>query len=334
MLVVIKNLFCNSIAFILALSLCRIKIECYYAYNMPHDHHEHSHGHHHHADVKNIKVAFFLNFSFTLVEIAGGLFTNSMAILSDAVHDLGDSLSLALAWYFQKMAKKGSTQSYSYGYKRFSLLGALINSIVLVAGSLFILSVTIPRLFNPEHTNVQGMFVLAIVGILVNGAAVLRLKKGTSLNEKVVSLHLLEDVLGWAAILIGSVIMYFFDLPIIDPLLSIGITIFILSNVYKNIRQSLRIILQGTPDELDSQEITALLKQFKSIENVHDLHIWSIDGTYNILTVHVVLNQGFDTKNTPALKNDIRQALQEKGIQHATIEFETAGEECVMEECC
>lgn len=160
-----------------------------------HQHSKHHHQHHH-SDVKNIKVAFFLNVTFTIVEIIGGFFTNSIAILSDAVHDLGDSLSLGMAWYFQKKAKNGSDKLFSYGYKRFSLLGAIINSIVLIVGSIFILTEAIPRLFHPEQAEVKGMFLLAILGLIVNGAAVLRLKKGHSINEKVVSLHLLEDVLG------------------------------------------------------------------------------------------------------------------------------------------
>ena len=197
---------------------------------MAHEHHHH--GHHHHHDTENISTAFFLNLAFTIIEIIGGLMTNSVSIMSDALHDLGDSLSLGLAWYFQKVAKKGRDKTFSYGYKRFSVLGAMINAIVLVIGSVFILQESIPRLWQPETPNAQGMFWLAILGILVNGAAVLKLKKGTSLNEKVISLHLLEDVLGWAAVLIGSVLMYFFDLPIIDPLLSIGIAFFILTNVF------------------------------------------------------------------------------------------------------
>ncbi len=295
---------------------------------------QHNHNHHDHADVKNIKVAFFLNLSFTVFEIIGGFYTNSIAILSDAVHDLGDSLSLGLAWYFQKMAKKGSNASYSYGYKRFSLLGAIINSIVLVVGSIFILTAAIPRLFNPEETHVEGMFILAIVGVLVNGAAVFRLRKGDSINEKVVSLHLLEDVLGWLAILVGSVIMYFFDAPIIDPIMSVGIAFFVLYNVFKNIRQTMRIILQGTPDEVDIANIANQLQHIKDIENVHDLHIWSIDGEYNVLTVHVVLTSEQTLDKLAELKATIRDVLSEKGIQHATIEFETADEKCCFEKCC
>lgn len=297
--------------------------------------HNHTHDHlHDHSDVKNIKVAFFLNFGFTLFEIAGGFLTNSIAILSDAVHDLGDSLSLGLAWYFQKVARKGSDTSYSYGYKRFSLLGAVINSIVLIVGSIFILTAAVPRIFNPQHTQAEGMFLLAIVGILVNGAAVFRLKKGDSLNEKVVSLHLLEDVLGWAAILVGSIVMYFFDVPVLDPIMSIAIACFVLFNVYKNIRQSLRIILQGIPDEIDITDISTHLSQFKEIESIHDVHIWSVDGNYNVMTVHVVLKQVLDMDHLAMLKATIRESLETEGIQHVTIEFETADESCNFEKCC
>jgi cobalt-zinc-cadmium efflux system protein len=294
--------------------------------------HDHSH-HHDHSDVKNIKAAFFLNFGFTILEIAGGLFTNSVAILSDAVHDLGDSLSLGLAWYFQKLAKKGSNKTYSYGYKRFSLLGAIINSIVLIVGSIFILSEAIPRIFNPEQTNAKGMFFLAIIGVIVNGAAVLSLQKGNSLNEKVVSLHLLEDVLGWLAILIGSVVMYFYDVPVLDPIMSVAIAIFVLYNVYKNIGQSMKIILQGTPEEIDTEKLKSKALEFNEIESAHDLHIWSIDGEYNVLTVHIVLNPAFDSKTLPDLKSRLRKLFATEGIQHATIEFETETENCDFENC-
>jgi len=296
--------------------------------------HDHAHHTHNPSDIKNIKAAFLLNLFFTLVEIVGGFMTNSIAILSDAIHDLGDCLSLGLAWYFQKVAKKGSDTSYSYGYKRFSLLGAVINSIVLVAGSILILTVATPRIIHPVASNAGGMFFLAILGVAVNGAAVLRLKKGNSINEKVVSLHLLEDVLGWAAILVGSVVMHFFNVPVLDPIMSVGIALFVLFNVYKNMRQSLRIILQGIPVEFDITAISEHLQQFEGVENIHDLHVWSVDGTYNVLTVHVVLNELLGMEKMTALKTKIRESLKEKGIQHATIEFETQNEQCVFENGC
>jgi len=297
--------------------------------------HNHNHNHNHlHSDIENLKVAFFLNLLFTIIEIIGGFFTNSIAILSDAVHDLGDSLSLGLAWYFQRISKKKADTNFSYGYKRFSILGAIINSIVLIVGSIFILSEAIPRLFHPEETNIKGMFFLAILGVIVNGAAVFKLKKGNSINEKVVSLHLLEDVLGWLAILIGSILMYFFDISILDPLMSIGIALFVIFNVFKNISQTLRIILQGIPKEMDITQITAKLLEFDEIFDLHDLHLWTVDGSYNVLTIHIVLENNMDFENLSLLKLKIRLSLESMGIQHVTIEFETKEENCNFIECC
>jgi len=279
-------------------------------------------------------VAFFLNFSFTLIEFVGGLLTNSVAILSDAVHDLGDSFSLGLSWYFQRVSKKPSTKEYTYGFKRFSLLGAVVNSVVLLAGSVVILMRAIPRLFNPEQPDVKGMLLLALLGVAVNGLAVLRLRRGSSLNERVVSLHLLEDVLGWVAVLVGAGVMYFVDAPIIDPLLSIGISLFILYNVYRNIRQSMQIILQGAPAAVDMDEVQRAIVKMEGVRSVHDLHAWSVDGQYNVLTIHVVLQREQTMEELGLLKAAIRDTLLLLGVQHTTIELEIAGEDCTMEGCC
>lgn len=291
--------------------------------------HVHSHSHSHgHKDVKNIKVAFFLNLSFTIIEFIGGIMTNSVAILSDAVHDLGDSFSLGLSWYFQKLAKRPRTKSYTYGFKRFSLLGAIINSVILVVGSVLILMNAIPRLVHPQQPDVKGMLLLAVLGVIVNGVAALRLRKGESLNEKVVSLHLLEDVLGWAAVLIGAGVMYFVDAPFIDPLLSIAISGFILFNVYRNIRQSLRIILQGSPEMISVDEIEKAILKIDNVVDVHDLHVWSVDGQYNVLTVHVVFSNTLPMEQLHNLKSHVREKLLSLGVQHCTIELETSGEVC------
>lgn len=292
-----------------------------------HQHHHHDH-HYGHTDVKNIRAAFFLNLSFTIIELVGGLITNSVAILSDAVHDLGDSFSLGLSWYFQKVAKRPRTKEYTYGYKRFSLLGAVINSVVLLVGSILILTHAIPRLFNPQHPDVKGMLLLAVLGVIINGMAVLRLRKGSSINERVVSLHLLEDVLGWLAVLVGAGIMYFVDAPFIDPLLSILISLYILYNVYRNIRQSLRIILQGSPSQLDMEEVKRSLLEIGEVQDVHDLHAWSVDGEYNVMTVHVVLRSALPMEAQHRLKLEIRDKLLSMGVQHCTIEFEVVDEEC------
>ena len=293
----------------------------------------HNHDHSHNQKEGNVKVAFFLNLSFTIIEVIGGLYTNSLAILSDALHDLGDSLSLGLSWYFQKLSKKGRTKKFSYGYKRFSLLGAIINSIVLVAGSIFILTKAIPELFNPGETNVQGMLYLAILGIVVNGAAVLKLRKGESLNEKVVSLHLLEDVLGWLAVLIGSIIMMYTDTPFIDPLLSVLISLFVLYNVYKNLRKSMLVILQGIPEDVSLEDIKEKLKDISEITDVQDNHVWSLDGEYNILTIHLRLDKDYKLSEQTKLKEKVRSQLKDESINHITIEFEGQNENCELEDC-
>ena len=288
---------------------------------------------HHYSDVKNIKVAFFLNLSFTIIEIIGGILTNSVAILSDAVHDLGDSVTLGLSWYFQKLSKKPRTKVYTYGYKRFSLLGALINSIILLVGSVVILFHAIPRLFYPQQPDTKGMLILAIIGVIVNGLAVLRLRKGSSINEKVVSLHLMEDVLGWLAVLIGALIMNFVDAPIIDPILSLAISLYIFFNVFRNMREGLRIILQGSPSKLDIDEVENILLTMINVDSVHDLHAWTIDGEFNILTIHVVLKENISLEKQQKLKIDIRESMLRLGVQHCTIEFELQDEDCEMDNC-
>ncbi|MCV9385645.1 cation diffusion facilitator family transporter [Reichenbachiella ulvae] len=289
--------------------------------------HNHSHNHtHDHQDIKNIKTAFFLNFGFTILEFVGGFYVNSVAIISDAIHDLGDSLSLLSSWYFQKLSHKGRTHSFSYGYKRFSVLSAIINSMVLLGGSVFILIETIPRIISPEQPDTHGMILLSILGIIVNGAAVLKTRKGKSMNERVVSLHLLEDVLGWITVLIGSIVMTFYDIPIIDPILSILIAAYILFNVFKNLFASFKIILQGTPSDLDLNSIKERLMSIPAVKNIHDLHTWSMDGDYHVLTVHLVLHKEKDFSQRTQIKQDARALLEKEAIEHATIELELEGE--------
>lgn len=287
----------------------------------------HSHHHHDHSE-GNIKVAFFLNLGFAIIEFIGGLWTNSVAILSDALHDLGDSLTLGVSWYFAKVAKKDRNRKYSYGYKRFSVLGALINSIVLITGSVFIVIEAIPRLFDPVNPNTEGMIYLAIGGVIVNGAAAFRLSKGHSMNEKAVYTHLLEDILGWVAVLIGAIVMNFWDLPIIDPILSILIAAFILYNVFKNLRESFRIILQGTPSDINVRKIHEAITTIPKVLDVHDCHTWSMDGEYHILSIHLVIAEDLPLSALESIKKETKERVSKLGIKHTTIEFETQDENC------
>ena len=293
-------------------------------------------GHHHHHDssTENIKVAFFLNLFFTVIEFIGGIYTNSLAITSDAIHDLGDSISLGMAWYFQNISDKKPTKTYSYGFKRFSLLGAIINSVILLVGSIFIIIEAIPRIINPEHADAKGMMWFAILGIIVNGAAVLKLKKGTSINERVVSLHMLEDVLGWVAVLIASIVMQFWDVPILDPILSLLIALYILTNVFKNGKESIRIILQGTPIQISSDEVKAQVLEFEEVKSIHDCHLWSMDGEYNVLTMHLIIDDTLSWKNGEILKRSIRKLLHDEfHLEHITLELEISSEDCGYIDC-
>ncbi|MDQ0298025.1 cobalt-zinc-cadmium efflux system protein [Salibacterium salarium] len=291
---------------------------------MSHDHHHHHHSH------GNIKTAFFLNFGFTIIELIGGILTNSVAIISDAIHDLGDSLSLGTSWFLQKKSEQKSNDTFTFGYKRFSLLGALINSLVLIAGSLFVLSEAVPRLWNPESPHAGGMLAMSLLGIAVNGAAVLKLKSGKTMNEKVVSWHLLEDVLGWVAVFIVSVVMVFWDFAILDPLLSVLITVYILFNVLKNLKKTLFIFLDGVPEEMDAMKVEQSIQQIENVEETHHTHIWSLDGEQHVLSTHVVLCEDISKEEIMKVKTAIKEALQRYPLEHITIETEFSSDDCSL----
>lgn len=285
--------------------------------------HSHAHPHSHsHAQTGNIRLAFFLNLGFTLFEIAGGLYTNSLAILSDAVHDLGDSLSLGLSWYLERHSHRGSDARYSYGYRRFSLLAALLNTVVLVTGSLFILSEAIPRLLHPQSSNAPGMVFLALVGIAVNGLAVLRLRGSQSLNAQMIAWHLLEDVLGWVAVLIISISLLFTDLYILDPLLSILISLYVLYNVVRSLRKTLRLFLQAVPDAIDLPGVEHALLDIPQVQSVHHTHIWSLDGERHVLTTHLVVEPEASKDDFIRVKQAAAAIAAGMRLEHATIEVE------------
>ena len=289
--------------------------------------HQHQ-GHGQGDGANNLGTAFFLNFGFTLLEIVGGLLTNSVAILADAVHDAGDSLSLGISWYLQKLSKKGPGASFTYGYERFSTLGALITGVVLLGGLGFVLFRAVPRLFNPEPVQAPGMIALAVIGIVVNGAAVLKTRQGHSLNEKVVSWHLLEDVLGWVAVLLGSIVMTIWDVPIVDPLLSIGISLFVLFNVARKLIKVGQVFLQSAPENFDLGEFQRRVVQMPLVTGTHHTHSWSIDGERHVLTTHIVMDAGATREDVVTVKRRVRELLEEHDFEHLTVEVELEGEEC------
>jgi cobalt-zinc-cadmium efflux system protein len=295
--------------------------------------HNHSHPTEEHGKEGNIKLAFWLNIVFALVEVVGGVATNSIAVLSDALHDAGDSVALGVAWYFQRISARKRDNTFSFGYKRFSVLGALINSLILFSGSCVILVEAIPRIISPQPVHAGGMLYLAILGIAVNGFAMLKVKKGTTQNEKVISIHLLEDVLGWIAVLIVSIVLHFYNIPILDPLLSVAITLFILFRLFGNLRITFRILLQGIPNQLETGEIREHILPIQNISNIHDLHVWTMDGSYHVATLHIEVVKELSLNETEELKAKVRNELSQLHIEHATLEIELQGQSCVLDNC-
>ena len=282
---------------------------------------------------RNIRFAFFLNLAFTVAEFAGGFVFGSLAITADALHDLGDSFSLGLAWFFEHIARRGPTTLFSYGYRRFSLAAAFVNGVVLLIGASLVLRAAIPRLLDPVMPDARGMLLFALVGILVNGVAAVRLKGGRTLNEQMVAWHLVEDLLGWAAILFLSLALMVWEVPVLDPVVSILITLIVLVNVVKSMRRTVVIFLQGVPPSLPLRGVEEHLLRVPGISGIHDLHLWSLDGEHHILTAHVVIPAGSSAEESMAVKCRVRDAATSLGISHATIEMEQAGEACGLEEC-
>lgn len=292
----------------------------------------HAHGHDHDHREENIKVAVFLNLFLAVVEVVGGFWTNSLTLFSDALHDFGDSATLLFAWIIERKAKRPSDVKRTYGYQRLSLASSFLAGIVLIVGSLFIISKAIPRLVNPESVNATGMIIVAVIGLLLNWLAFLRLKKGHSVNERVLSWHMLEDFLGWVVILLGAIIIRFWDNPIIDPIMTIGFTSFILFGVFRNLREAFNIFLQGVPSHVNVNAIKKEVLSVKGVRNMCDVHVWSLEGETSILTASIIVKKKF-LKDSDRIRQKVKEILEEHHIVHSTIEI-LGDNVCVGAECC
>lgn len=284
--------------------------------------HSHSHA------VRNLSVAFFVNVVFVVIEVAGGIWTNSIAILTDALHDAGDCLALGLAWYLQYLSQRESNARFTYGYRRFSSLGALTTGVVLLVGLGAVVWGASHRLADPQPVRASGMLGLAVLGIAMNGGAAWLLRGGSSLNEKVASWHLLEDTLGWIAVLIGSIVMMNTDFYRIDPLLAIGIALFVLWNVVRNLYYVGHVFLQGSPHGFDPVEFDKQLLAIPGVTSSHHTHTWSLDGERHVFSTHVVMHAGSDRSEIVAAKKAVHELLRSQHFAHVTIEVELVGEPC------
>lgn len=277
---------------------------------------------------KNILIAFILNLSFSVFEIIGGFFTGSVAIISDAIHDLGDAASIGISYFLEKKSKKQPDNTYTYGYTRYSVLGSVITTVILLAGSILVIINAVKRLINPVNINYNGMIIFAVVGASINFIAAYFTKDGDSLNQKAVNLHMLEDVLGWIVVLIGAIIMRFTDISVIDSLMSMGVAIFILINASKNLKEVLDLFLEKIPNDISIDEIKNHICQIDGVIDAHHIHVWSMDGHHNYATMHIVADE-----NSHTIKDKIREELKEHGIGHATLEIESKDEHCHEEHC-
>lgn len=280
-------------------------------------------------------MAFWLNLSFAIFEFVGGFFSGSVAILSDAIHDLGDALSLGVSWYLQKLSTKGRDRSFSYGYKRFSLLGALFISVVLAVGSILMIIHAVEKLRSPLQPQAPIMLVMAFVGLAINGFAALRMSKGKGLNERAVMWHLLEDVLGWFAVLVVSVVMLFVEIPILDPILCILISGWILWGVLHNLYHTFKIFLQAIPESLEVADLQKELAEIEGVASIHDFHLWTLDGEQHILSLHLSVSHElyYAPQKSIEIKEKVRSTSHKYGIDHVTIEIDPPHYSCGMESC-
>ena len=277
---------------------------------------------------RNILVAFLLNLFFSLFEFVGGIVTGSVAILSDALHDIGDAAGIGVSYILERKSKKQPDEAYTYGYLRFSVAGGLITTAILLCGSVAVIINAVSRLLNPTPINYDGMIIFALVGAIVNFLAAYFTREGDSINQKAVNLHMLEDVLGWLVVLVGAVVMRFTDLYIIDPLMSIAVAMFILIGAVKNLKEVVDIFLEKTPENISVSELKNHLLRIDGIVDVHHIHIRSLDGHYHYATMHIVSDV-----ESYIIKEKVRAELIEHGIVHSTLELESISEDCHSKIC-
>lgn len=277
---------------------------------------------------KNMFLAFLLNLAFSAFELAGSLFTGSVAIASDALHDLGDAVSIGISCLFEKKSNRQPDEEYTYGYRRYSVLGGLLSTLVLMIGSVIVILNAILRILDPVTIHYNSMIGFAVVGVLVNACAAYFTREGESVNQKAVNLHMLEDVLGWAVVLLGAIVMKFSNWWLIDPIMSIGVAVFLLVHATKNLKNAVDLLLEKTPQGIQKEAIRQLILETEGVTDVHHIHLWSLDGINHYATMHIVTNQ-----NPHEMKETIRRILQKNGIGHATLELETEQEHCHEEHC-
>ncbi len=264
-------------------------------------------------------IAFFLNLSYAIVEfIAGGIFGSS-AVLADSVHDLGDAIAIGISALLETISNREEDRHYTLGYKRFSLLGALVTAVILITGSILVILENIAKIFHPQSVNDEGIFWLGIIAITINVLASLVIRKGQTKNESILSLHFLEDTLGWVAVILMAIVLRFTDWYILDPLLSLAISFFILSKALPRFWSTLKIFLDAVPEGVDIQKIKTDLAELDHVASINQLNLWTMDGLEKNAIVHVCLKE---MEHMETCKESIRIFLKDCGFQNITIEVD------------
>ena len=277
---------------------------------------------------RNMLIAFLLNLGFSVFEFFGGIISGSHAIMSDAFHDFGDALSIGVSLVFEKKSKQKPDEKYTYGYGNYSLIGALFTTLILLSGSVIIIINSASKIINPTEIEYGKMIMFAVIGVIVNTIAAFVTRGRDSANQRAVNLHMLEDVLGWICVLIGAVIMHFTDFYILDPIMSIAVSTFIIFHSMSNLKEIFSVFLGKVPEETDISEIREHLMHIEGICEVHHVHIWEY-GSGNILaTMHIVSDS-----NPSQIKKEVREELIEHGISHVTLEIEGKNENCNNKVC-
>lgn len=312
---------------------------------------------HSHSTQDGLTLAFWLNLFFSIIELIGGILTNSTAIIADAFHDFMDAFAIAVAVILEKISNKERTQKFTYGYRRFSLLSAIGISVILLVGAILMAVAALRSFLNPEAVNGIGMLWLALLGIGVNGFAVIKIKNsnghthsqtdnyadnhhqhehghgsGENYNSRAIMLHLMEDLLGWVAVLVGAVIISFTHWYWIDGVLAMGIAGFIGYNATRNLINTVTVMLQSVPAHIDTEKLIEELYKVDGVVDIHDFHVWSVDGQYNIGSLHVVVNNIEDGQYNRTI-TDLTQIITQYHIHHPTIQLETADAECQLTHC-
>ena len=264
-------------------------------------------------------LAFFLNLTYAIVEfIAGGVFGSS-AVLADSVHDLGDAIAIGISAFLESISNREEDSHYTLGYKRFSLLGAMVTAVILMTGSVLVILENIAKIFHPQPVNDEGILWLGIIAITINVLASLVIRKGQTKNESILSLHFLEDTLGWVTVILMAIVLRFTDWYILDPLLSLVISFFILSKALPRFWRTLKIFLDAVPEGVDIQKIKTDLAELDHVASVNQLNLWTMDGLEKNAIVHVCLKE---MEHMETCKESIRIFLKDCGFQNITIEVD------------